>query len=246
MSPLHLLAALIYQEESLVFSVLDRMDIDTMLLADTILESLEMPESSATLSPSYNLYLTPELASALEAAAKVAARMNDAFVGTEHLFVAVIEHPGPAGELLEQFKIDSDTVVAVLKELKSAKDGQVTGEKKFRALAKYTRNLTKLASENALDPVIGRDQEIHRVIQILSRRTKNNPVLIGEPGTGKTTVAEGLAARLACGDVPESLKGKELLSLDLGMMIAGTKYRGEFEERMKNVCLLYTSDAADE
>ena len=234
-SPLHLLAALIYQEESLVFSVLDRMDIDTMLLADTILESLEMPESSATLSPSYNLYLTPELASALEAAAKVAARMNDAFVGTEHLFVAVIEHPGPASEMLEQFKIDSDTVVAILKELKSAKDGQVTGEKKFRALAKYTRNLTKLASENALDPVIGRDQEIHRVIQILSRRTKNNPVLIGEPGTGKTTVAEGLAARLACGDVPESLKGKELLSLDLGMMIAGTKYRGEFEERMKNV-----------
>jgi len=234
-SPLHLLAALIYQEESLVFSVLDRMDVDTMLLADTILESLEMPESSATLSPSYNLYLTPELASALEAAAKVAARMNDAFVGTEHLFVAVIEHPGPASEMLEQFKIDSDTVVAILKELKSAKDGQVTGEKKFRALAKYTRNLTKLASENALDPVIGRDQEIHRVIQILSRRTKNNPVLIGEPGTGKTTVAEGLAARLACGDVPESLKGKELLSLDLGMMIAGTKYRGEFEERMKNV-----------
>lgn len=234
-SPLHLLAALIYQEESLVFSVLDRMDIDTMLLADTILESLEMPESSETLSPSYNLYLTPELASALESAAKVAARMNDAFVGTEHLFVAVIEHPGPAGELLERFKIDSDTVIAVLKELKSAKDGQVTGEKKFRALAKYTRNLTKLASENALDPVIGRDQEIHRVIQILSRRTKNNPVLIGEPGTGKTTVAEGLAARLASGDVPESLKGKELLSLDLGMMIAGTKYRGEFEERMKNV-----------
>lgn len=234
-SPLHLLAALIYQEESLVFSVLDRIDVDTMLLADTILESLEMPESSETLSPSYNLYLTPELASALESAAKVAARMNDAFVGTEHLFVAVIEHPGPAGELLERFKIDSDTVIAVLKELKSAKDGQVTGEKKFRALAKYTRNLTKLASENALDPVIGRDQEIHRVIQILSRRTKNNPVLIGEPGTGKTTVAEGLAARLACGDVPESLKGKELLSLDLGMMIAGTKYRGEFEERMKNV-----------
>lgn len=234
-SPLHLLAALIYQEESLVFSVLDRMDIDTMLLADTILESLEMPESSATLSPSYNLYLTPELASALEAAAKVAARMNDSFVGTEHLFVAVIEHPGPASEMLERFKIDSDTVLAVLKELKSAKDGQVAGEKKFRALAKYTRNLTKLASENALDPVIGRDQEIHRVIQILSRRTKNNPVLIGEPGTGKTTVAEGLAARLAAGDVPESLKGKELLSLDLGMMIAGTKYRGEFEERMKNV-----------
>ncbi len=234
-SPLHLLAALIYQEESLVFSVLDRMDIDTMLLADTILESLEMPETSATLSPSYNLYLTPELASALEAAAKVAARMNDSFVGTEHLFVAVIEHPGPAQEILSRFKIDSDTVLLVLKELKSSKEGHATGEKKFRALAKFTRNLTKLAADNVLDPVIGRDQEIHRVIQILSRRTKNNPVLIGEPGTGKTTVVEGLAARIAAGDVPESLKGKELLSLDLGMMVAGTKYRGEFEERMKNV-----------
>ncbi len=234
-SPLHLLAALIYQEESLVFSVLDRMDIDTMLLADTILESLEMPETSATLSPSYNLYLTPELASALEAAAKVAARMNDSFVGTEHLFVAVLEHPGPADELLTRFKIDADTVLAILKELKNSKEGSATGEKKFRALAKFTRNLTKLAADNVLDPVIGRDQEIHRVIQILSRRTKNNPVLIGEPGTGKTTVAEGLAARIAAGDVPESLKGKELLSLDLGLMIAGTKYRGEFEERMKNV-----------
>lgn len=234
-SPLHLLAALIYQEESLVFSVLDRMDVDTLLLADTILESLEMPESSSTLSPSYNLYLTPELASALEAAAKVAARMNDSFVGTEHLFVASIEHPGPAEDILKQFKIDADTVMQVLKDLKSSKDGQVTGEKKFRALAKFTRNLTKLAADNVLDPVIGRDQEIHRVIQILSRRTKNNPVLIGEPGTGKTTVAEGLAARIASGDVPESLKGKELLSLDLGMMVAGTKYRGEFEERMKNV-----------
>lgn len=234
-SPLHLLAALIYQEESLVFSVLDRMDIDTMLLADTILESLEMPETSATLSPSYNLYLTPELAAALEAAAKVAARMNDSFVGTEHLFVAVIEHPGPAQDVLSRFKIDSDTVLLVLKELKSSKEGHATGEKKFRALAKFTRNLTKLAADNVLDPVIGRDQEIHRVIQILSRRTKNNPVLIGEPGTGKTTVVEGLAARIAAGDVPESLKGKELLSLDLGMMVAGTKYRGEFEERMKNV-----------
>jgi ATP-dependent Clp protease ATP-binding subunit ClpB len=234
-SPLHLLAALVYQEESLVFSVLDRMDIDTMLLADTILELLEMPESAGTLSPSYNLYLTPDLASALESAAKVAARMNDSFVGTEHLFVAVLEHPGPAEELIARFKIDADTVMQVLKELKSSKEGHVAGEKKFRALTKFTRNLTKLAADNALDPVIGRDQEISRVIQILSRRTKNNPVLIGEPGTGKTTVAEGLAARIAVGDVPESLKGKELLSLDLGLMIAGTKYRGEFEERMKNV-----------
>lgn len=234
-SPLHLLAALIHQEESMVFSVLDRMDIDTMLLADSVLETLEAPESNATLSPSYQLYLTPDLASALESAGKIAARMNDSFIGTEHLFVAVLENPGPAGDIIGRFKIDEELVLAILKELKSTKEGQTTGEKRFRALAKYTRNLTKLASENALDPVIGRDQEISRVIQILSRRTKNNPVLIGEAGVGKTAIAEGLAARMATGDVPESLKGKELLSLDLGLMIAGTKYRGEFEERMKSV-----------
>ncbi|MES2931364.1 MAG: AAA family ATPase [Patescibacteria group bacterium] len=234
-SSLHLLTALIHQEESLVFSVLDRMDVDTMMFADTLLETLEIPETSSTLSPSYNLYLTPDLAQALEAVDKVAARMGDAFVGTEHLFVTVLEHPGPAAEILTRFRIDSDTVLQLLKDLKSAKDGEVKEPKKFRALAKYTRNLTKMAAENALDPVIGRDQEIGRVVQILSRRTKNNPVLIGEPGTGKTTIAEGLATRIATGDVPESLKGKELLSLDLGLMIAGTKYRGEFEERMKAV-----------
>lgn len=234
-SPLHLLTALIHQEESLVFSVLDRMDIDTILLADTLLEMLEMPETSSTLSPSYNLYLTPELAQAIEAAGKVAARLNDSFVGTEHLFVATLEHPGPAAEILTRFRIDEEVVLEVIRELKNAKDGDVAEPKKFRALAKYTRNLTKIAADNGLDPVIGRDQEIGRVIQILSRRTKNNPVLIGEPGTGKTTIAEGLASRIAAGDVPESLKDKELLSLDLGLMIAGTKYRGEFEDRMKNV-----------
>jgi len=234
-SPLHLLTALIHQEESLVFSVLDRMDIDTMLLSDTLLETLETPESSSVLSPSYNLYITPELAGVLEASGKISARMNDSFVGTEHLFVAVLEHPGPAGEVISRFKIEADYVEQVLKELKNSKDGQLAEPKRFKALAKYTRNLTKLASENALDPVIGRDQEINRVIQILSRRTKNNPVLIGEAGVGKTAIAEGLATRLATGDVPESLKDKELLSLDLGLMIAGTKYRGEFEERMKSV-----------
>lgn len=235
-SPLHLLAALIHQEESMVFSVLDRMDVDALLLADTVLEALEAPETSSTISPSYQLYLTPDLAQALENAGKIAARMNDSFIGTEHLFVAVIENPGPVAEILQRFKIDEETVLAILKELKSTKDGHVAGgEKRFRALSKYTRNLTKLASENALDPVIGRDQEINRVIQILSRRTKNNPVLIGEAGVGKTAIAEGLATRLALGDVPESLKDKELLSLDLGIMIAGTKYRGEFEERMKTV-----------
>jgi ATP-dependent Clp protease ATP-binding subunit ClpB len=234
-SPLHLLTALVHQEESLVFSVLDHMDVDTMLLSDTLLELLETPEASSTLSPSYNLYLTPDLAEILEGVGKIAARMNDPFIGTEHLFVGVLEHPGPAADTISRFKIDEESVLAILKELKTGKEGQVAEPKRFRALAKYTRNLTKMASESTLDPVIGRDQEINRVIQILSRRTKNNPVLIGEAGVGKTAIAEGLAVRISQGDVPQSLKGKELLSLDLGLMIAGTKYRGEFEERMKNV-----------
>ena len=234
-SPLHLLTALVLQEESLVFSMLDRMEVDTIMLADAVLEHLEAPESASVLSPSYQIYLTPDLAQALEAAGKIAARMNDTFVGTEHLFLAVIEHPGPAGDILSRFGIGRDAALAILKELKSSKDGRITEPKRFRALAKYARNLTKLAAENKLDPVIGRDLEINRVIQILARRTKNNPVLIGEAGVGKTAIAEGLAARVATGDVPESLKSKELLSLDLGLLIAGTKYRGEFEERMKNV-----------
>ncbi len=234
-SPMHLLAALVLQEESLVFSMLDRMEVDTIMLADAVLEHLEMPENSTVLSPSYQIYLTPDLAQALEASGKIAARMNDAFVGTEHLFLAVIEHPGSASEIFSRFNIGRDAALSILKELKTSKDGQITEPKRFRALAKYSRNLTKLASENKLDPVIGRDLEISRVIQILARRTKNNPVLIGEAGVGKTAIAEGLAARMATGEVPQSLKGKELLSLDLGLMIAGTKYRGEFEERMKNV-----------
>lgn len=234
-SPLHLLAALILQEESLVFSILDRMEIDTNMLADAVLEHLEAPESASVMSPSYQIYLTPELAQALEASGKIAARMNETFVGTEHLFLAVIENPGASSDILARFSIAKDAAMAILKELKNSKEGQGAEPKRFRALAKYTRNLTKLASENKLDPVIGRDIEINRVIQILARRTKNNPVLIGEAGVGKTAIAEGLAARMATSDVPESLKGKELLSLDLGLMIAGTKYRGEFEERMKNV-----------
>lgn len=234
-SPLHLLAALVLQEESLVFSILDRMEVDATLLADSVLEQIENPERASVLSPSYQIYLTPELVQAFEASDKIAARMNDTFVGTEHLFLALLEFPGAASEVLNRFSINRETALAVLKEIKSSKDAQASGPKRFRALAKYARNLTKLAAENKLDPVIGRDTEINRVIQILARRTKNNPVLIGEAGVGKTAIAEGLAVRMAVNDVPDSLKGKELLSLDLGLMIAGTKYRGEFEERMKNV-----------
>src|SRR3989344_382083 len=193
-NPMHLLAALLIQEESMAISILDKMNIDTVLLTDSVLDVIESPETSQTISPSYQIYLTPELAHTIESSSKVAQSLGDEFVSTE----------------------PKET-------------------KKFKSLSKYTRSLTQLAKTNKLDPVIGRDDEVSRIIQILSRRTKNNPILIGEAGVGKTAIAEGLALRMTSDNVPESLKDKELVSLDIGLLIAGTKYRGEFEERLKNI-----------
>lgn len=234
----HLFKALIKVDENVMPFILKKLNVNVALLTQIVDKELQsLPKVTGA-----DIMMSREAGKTVNEAIIVAKKMNDEYVSTEHLLLAVFKSKSKISQILKDQGVTEKDLTAAITELRNGNNvTSQSAEENYNSLEKYAKNLNRLADEGKLDPVIGRDEEIRRVLQILSRRTKNNPMLVGEPGVGKTAIAEGIAHRIIQGDIPENLKDKIIYSLDMGALIAGAKYKGEFEERLKSVIKEVTS-----